>query len=172
MIHSAITVSSSCWRGKPACRSERLVLAQTLNDAPQLGERLSPGPLRGLQRGTLVRLVAVQQPPYGADLQHDHAETVADDVVQLAGDACALELDRQFGAAVLLGAQLSRQPLQSGSVLALAPRRPTCEVRAADHQPSEDRVGRIAGRDHRDRGHERGKPGAQRRAGAKRERLQ
>jgi hypothetical protein len=110
-------------------RRARLVGAKAADHPAQLGQRLAPRSFRGLERRALLLLSGQQEPPDGACLEHDHPQPVADDVVQLARDPLALELDRQGGAALLLGGQLGRDPLETARVLALAARHAAREVR-------------------------------------------
>jgi hypothetical protein len=124
------------------------------------------------QGRALLLLSGQQQPPDGACLQHDHPQPVADDVVQLARDPLTLELDRQGCAALLLGGQLSRDPLETARVLALAARHAAREVRPSDDQCREDGVGRVARGEEHDDQDERGDARRGPRPGAERERLE
>ena len=99
-------------------------------------------------------------------------QPVADDVVQLARDPLALELDRQGCAALLLGGQLRREPLESARLLALAPRHPAGEIRPSEHEGGEHGVGWVARGHQHDGGQEGGESRDRPRPRAERERLE
>ena len=78
--------------------------AQYADHPPHLGERLATGLLDDLQRLAFLVLVRLEQPAHGRGLHRHHADAVADDVVQLAGDPGALLGDGE--ACLLLTLQL------------------------------------------------------------------
>jgi hypothetical protein len=65
--------------------------------------------------------VALKHPFGGADLQHDHAEAVGDDVVELARDPLALLGGRLGRASLLLAVELLRPLLQGTAACANCP---------------------------------------------------
>ena len=96
---------SRCSRlGCGAERRRLLGAAQHADHPPHLGERLATGLLDDLQRLAFLVLVRLEQPAHGRGLHRHHADAVADDVVQLAGDPRALLGDGE--ACLLLALQL------------------------------------------------------------------
>jgi hypothetical protein len=71
-------------------RQLRLVVAQQPQRTAHLAERLLARVLDHVERAPCLVDVVVEHPPAPARLQHNEADRVGDDVVQLAGDPRAL----------------------------------------------------------------------------------
>ena len=97
-------------------------VAQHAQHPPHVGQRLATGPVDGLERRAHALRPPVERGQSGAGLDHDHADMMRDDVVELAGDPLALVLDRAARSLLALGLLQPGVLLDRRGVLAPGPR--------------------------------------------------
>ena len=88
------------------------VAAHRAEQPPHVGERGAAGLLDAAERLAVLGLRRGQVVADGADLEHDHADRVGDDVVQLAGDPRALLGHRDAGRRLALALGVARALLR------------------------------------------------------------
>ena len=118
------------------------VLAHRVEQAAHLRERRAARLLDVLER-LPVRCERVGEPvPDRSDLEHHHADGVGDDVVQLAGDPCALLGDRDAARGVPLALGLYRAHLRRFGLLGALAQREAGEPADREQRRDEDELAR------------------------------